>query len=43
MNSYERPEVTDYGTLLDLTEASTFTNADTPAGVPNSAFPLVVS
>jgi hypothetical protein len=41
--SYEHPEVTDYGTLLDLTEASNFTNADTPAGVPNSAFPIVVS
>jgi hypothetical protein len=36
---YERPEVTDYGTLLDLTEASNLKNADTPAGVPNTAFP----
>jgi hypothetical protein len=43
MQNYESPEVTDYGTLLDLTEASTFTNSDTPQGVPNSAFPVVVS
>jgi hypothetical protein len=40
MGSYERPEVTDYGTLLERTEASTATNADTPAGVPNTAFPV---
>jgi hypothetical protein len=39
LHNYERPEVTDYGTLIDLTEASTFTNADTPQGVPNTAFP----
>jgi hypothetical protein len=39
MESYERPEVTDYGTLLDLTEASTLANADSPLGVPNTAFP----
>jgi hypothetical protein len=43
MDSYQHPEVTDYGTLIDLTEASTFKNSDTPAGVPNSAFPIVVS
>jgi hypothetical protein len=36
MDSYERPEVTDYGTLLDLTEAGTTMNADAPAGSPNT-------
>ena len=38
--SYERPEVTDYGTLLELTEASTFQNADSPQGIANTAFPV---
>jgi hypothetical protein len=40
MAPYETPEVTDYGTLLELTEASTFTNADSPAGIANTAYPL---
>lgn len=38
--SYERPGVTDYGTLLDLTEAGLAVNADTPAGIANTAFPI---
>jgi hypothetical protein len=37
---YEPPKVVDYGTLVDITRASTLANADTPAGTPNTAFPL---
>ena len=39
--AYERPQVTDYGTLQDLTEAGGSVNpADVPHGHPGSAFPL---
>jgi hypothetical protein len=39
--SYERPQVTDYGTLQELTEAGGSVNpADVPHGHPDSAFPL---
>ena len=40
MSTYESPEVKDYGTLLDLTLAGTLPNADSPAGNPDSAFPV---
>lgn len=39
--SYERPQVTDYGTLQELTEAGGSVNpADVPHGHPGTAFPL---
>jgi hypothetical protein len=40
-DSYEQPKVTDYGTLLELTQVNgTVTPTDVPMGQPNSAFPL---
>jgi hypothetical protein len=36
--AYERPAVTDYGTLLDLTLAGGSPNADVPKGPANTAF-----
>ena len=40
VQAYERPSVTDYGTLVDITRASNLANCDAPcgAGVSN-AFP----
>ena len=38
--TYESPAVKDYGTLLDLTQASNLSNSDNPAGTPNTAFPV---
>jgi hypothetical protein len=40
MGRYERPEVTDYGTLLDLTLSGNLPNADVPQGAPNTAEPV---
>jgi hypothetical protein len=37
---YEAPKVIDYGTLVEVTRASTFQNADSPAGTNNTAFPV---
>ena len=38
--TYEAPEVTDYGTLQELTEVGgSLANADVPHGHINSAFP----
>lgn len=37
---YESPDVKDYGTLLDLTQAGTAPNADVPQGNDNTAFPV---
>ena len=36
--AYERPGITDYGTLLDLTLAGHAPNADAPNGANNTAF-----
>ena len=36
--TYERPGITDYGTLLDLTLAGDQPNADAPQGNNNTAF-----
>ena len=38
MASYEKPKVTDYGTLAELTAAGHAKNADTFKGSPNTAF-----
>jgi hypothetical protein len=35
---YERPRVVDYGTLLDITRAGSFPNADIPGGADGTAF-----
>ncbi|HTU96521.1 MAG TPA: hypothetical protein VMF14_11825 [Solirubrobacteraceae bacterium] len=35
---YEKPEVTDYGTLLDLTRAGHHTNSDSPFGNDDTAY-----
>jgi hypothetical protein len=35
---YERPRVTDYGTLIDMTRAGNFPNADVPGGADGTAF-----
>lgn len=37
METYVKPEVTDYGTLAELTAAGNLLNADVQ-GVPDSAF-----
>jgi hypothetical protein len=37
METYEKPNVTDYGTLEELTANGSLANADVH-GVPNSAF-----
>jgi hypothetical protein len=37
---YERPTVTDYGTLADITRALNLNNSDSPSGTPNTAFPV---
>ena len=36
--AYERPGITDYGTLLDLTLGGDQPNADAPGGANNTAF-----
>ena len=36
--AYERPGITDYGTLLDLTLAGGEPNSDIPKGPANTAF-----
>jgi len=36
---YEHPNVTDYGTLVELTEALGEINSDVPNGPDNTAFP----
>jgi hypothetical protein len=38
--AYERPSVVDYGTLVDITRALNLSNSDSPAGTPNTAFPI---
>jgi len=38
MSGYEKPQVSDYGTLVELTAAGTFPNADVPHGNANTAF-----
>jgi hypothetical protein len=38
MATYESPELTDYGTLLELTQAGTVPNADVPNGNNDTAF-----
>ena len=39
--TYERPQVTDYGTLQELTENGGSVNpTDVPHGHPGNAFPL---
>jgi hypothetical protein len=36
---YEKPEITDYGTLVELTEAGHHTNSDIPNGTnPSTAY-----
>lgn len=36
---YDAPEIVDYGTLVELTEAGNLANSDVPFGDPNTAFP----
>jgi hypothetical protein len=36
--AYETPEITDYGTLLDLTLAGHHSNSDIPHGTDNTAY-----
>jgi hypothetical protein len=36
--SYEKPEVIDYGTLLDLTQSGHHANSDVPLGSNDTAF-----
>jgi hypothetical protein len=38
MATYEKPEVVDYGTLVELTAAGTLLNADVPHGNANTAY-----
>jgi len=38
MATYEAPQVTDYGTLVELTAESNMPNADTQGGVAGTAF-----
>ena len=38
MATYEKPELTDYGTLVELTAQGTMPNADVPQGNSNSAY-----
>lgn len=39
MVKYEKPEVVDYGTLLQLTQSAGHqTNSDLPKGKPNTAY-----
>ncbi|HWE13258.1 MAG TPA: hypothetical protein VG365_07095 [Solirubrobacteraceae bacterium] len=35
---YEQPKITDYGTLLELTQAGTLQHSDVPMGAPNTSF-----
>jgi hypothetical protein len=35
---YEEPKITDYGTLLELTQAGNLQHSDVPMGAPNTAF-----
>ena len=35
---YEKPEITDYGTLVDLTRSGHHANSDSPFGNDNTAF-----
>jgi hypothetical protein len=35
---YEKPQVTDYGSLLELTKSGHVLNKDVPNGSPNTAF-----
>lgn len=39
-NKYQAPRIERLGTLRELTQNGAATNADTPAGVPNTAFPI---
>lgn len=39
MESYEKPSVTDYGTLTELTAAGGVVNSDVPNGNNNTAYP----
>ena len=38
MAAYEKPQVSDYGTLVELTAAGAQPNADIPQGNDNTAF-----
>jgi hypothetical protein len=35
---YEKPQVIDYGSLLELTKSGHVLNRDVPGGAPNTAF-----
>jgi hypothetical protein len=35
---YEKPEVTDYGTLVDLTAGGNVPTCDNPCGAPTNDF-----
>ena len=35
---YEKPRIVDYGSLVELTRASTLENSDSPSGTPNTAY-----
>jgi hypothetical protein len=35
---YEQAKITDYGTLLELTQAGNLQHSDVPMGAPNTAF-----
>ncbi|HWD77215.1 MAG TPA: hypothetical protein VG371_18910 [Solirubrobacteraceae bacterium] len=35
---YEQPKITDYGTLLELTQSGNVEHSDVPMGSPNTAF-----
>lgn len=36
---YEQPKITDYGTLVELTQAGNLQHSDVPFGAPNTSFP----
>ena len=38
MSTYEKPQVTDYGTLQQLTASSSLPNSDTLGGPSGTAF-----
>jgi hypothetical protein len=36
---YEAPKITDYGSLVELTQAGNVANSDAPHGINNTAYP----
>jgi hypothetical protein len=38
--TYESPNITDYGTLVDLTAKANQPNADVPGGADGTAYPV---